>query len=221
MNYFEPFGVNDLMEIKKRVKDVDFSTANYAWTQVNAVGTATYSYTPVYMAIGSGATANSVGIAKCYPGFMGNALSNFDFSKKMLMTFMAGVTAEVATAIAHFQVRSWPFDDAYGNLSGLGLGIKISGLSVVGESYGASGRAEVALGNLIAAKPTLFNIEHDPTIPAIKWYKGGELVGVQTTPGYIPLTEQTSFCLQRSLTNGATASALSLLMSKINAIMEL
>lgn len=148
----------------------------------------------------TGVTASST--ARLYvvlSGFAqgGDNYDKINWDKPFTLIFTYGRYNSDAQAVARVQLKTV---NTEGALGAMGIGLRVDNLALVGESYG-TGLGTVALVSLTSSRDKEIMIQHDPSVPEIRWYVDGLLIGRQTDPNNIPSGMATSI-LVHSIING-------------------
>ena len=210
------FNILDVFRLMR--KGVSLRIVPNGWVEVKT-GSATVAQTPMYINVASGATPSSISLAHAptlgLGGNAGNAL-RINFAKKLVARFVFYINAGDENFVRYIQLKA---ETEHGNLATVGIGLKISNLTLYGESFGTE-RGEIELMSLIAAREYQITIEHDPVNGKINWYVGGVLKGTQSTSAKIPITASLAGRFLISTTNGATASASQIYCSSVDILQE-
>jgi len=158
------------------------------WTKVETDATIIWGGTTITimnLAVASGATegvihAVSVGL------HLADIRHRVDWSKELFIQVVVGRYPTEATSppTCYFQLKP---TSASGALTRHGLGIRITNLTLAGESYGANGASVITdLATVMTVEyPYIIGIHFKPT-EFIKWYVNGVLKGTQSTAGDLP-----------------------------------
>lgn len=166
-----------LHNLYKKYKVIIIPTAG-GWSTSNTLSGAV-AQTPFYLRSGTGATANSRGLARCYVFGLNSSdrsQSAIDYSKRLELEFVICEDETDGELIARIQLKQVGTE---GDLADVGLGLRIDGLTVLGEAYG-SARNTVNLGILSAiqriwrVKIVLVPNDH------VEFWVNGNLVGTLT-----------------------------------------
>lgn len=205
------FGLLDMYRFAKLNREINYCTNG--WTTA-VTGTGAVTQAPSYISAITWADANSSAIARCimYGCAEAGLYTLFDLRKRCLISFVLTADTSIADSVRYFQFKE---ATTHGDLGALGLGVKLSNLTLYGESYGSE-RGEVELLTLSTGRSYKINIEHDPVAGFIKWYVNGVLTATQSTAAKIPNAVTTGACYAvLSCINGATATTCRLIISAI------
>jgi len=155
----------------------------------------------------TGTTADSRGLLYTAVWGFGQSVANFaslNFSKKLYLVFNYAREVTEAAATARVQLKSATTEGALGER---GIGIRVEGFSLYGESFGTEIES-VSLGTtLISTGAVQIAIVLYPAAK-VEWYVNGVLKAVQTTLSKIPSgTAAIGTSLVHSIVNGPVASA--------------
>ena len=158
---------------------------NAGWTEV-VTGSGSSSQIPSYCAVYTGATNSSTALLHTVMrGFRSADLTanRIDWDKKLYFLFKIARFTAAATAVARIQIKE---ANTIGQLAAKGIELKIANLAMHLESYGTElGTVDLSTA-MTSQYPYKVLIAHDPTVPEIKCYVEGALVGTQSTAAKIP-----------------------------------
>ncbi len=182
---------------------------NAAWVVTDIVGSGVMGQEPFRLWCNAGGTANSKALAQISTfGLNSGTISRtlVDWTKRLEMEFwVARVTAE-AEAVCRFQLKEIHTE---GILAERGIGIQITNLAMVGESYG-SARGTVALGSLTSDRIKRIKIVVNGT--QVEFWVDGVLTGTLTGTAVPAVVGTATGSMVASAINGATGGVSAYLM---------
>lgn len=184
MRFKKAYNIMDEYRFRKTIREVEIPVC-VGFTSV-LTGTGSYAADGTTASVRSGATASSTALAyiSTYGLVSSAAQWGPDFTKRTILEFALSPQLGDAATIRYFQMGAYATAGTYGDLAALGIGVKMTGLAMVGESFGTE-RGEVALGNMVD-ETYIVVIDHNPAAGRIDWFVNGVLKGSQTTAAKIP-----------------------------------
>lgn len=204
MGFKKAYNIFDEYRLRKTVREFEIPVCTGFTTVVT--GTGSYAADGTTASVRSGATANSTGLAYISTYGLNSSAAQWgpDFTKRTILSVALSPISGDAVTIRYFQMGSYATAGTYGDLADLGFGIKMTGLAMVGESFGSE-RGEVALGNMVD-ETFMLVIDHNPAAGRIDWYVNGVLKGSQTDTAKIPNATDTGVSrIVAAVGNGDTA----------------
>ena len=174
------------------------------WTSAGG-GTGAAAMAPAYLLAQTGTTAGSTIVSRIVLAGLnpGGTIFHANFAKRLIYSGTVRFGANAAGITKAVQIKA---STALGDLVAVGIGVKVDGTVLYGESFGVS-RGEVVLANPVAQVEYSLVIDHDPQKGVITWYINGAIAGTQTDADKIPnaSTGATTYLLATAR-NGATTT---------------
>jgi hypothetical protein len=173
---------------------------NAGWATSN-VGSGSAGFASTYLAVLTGTTANSRGMA--LQGVFGLNPGNYgrhmvDWDKYLELRFGIARLRSDPEVVARFQIKE---SGVEGPLAEKGLGVEVRNFEVYGESYGTA-RGTVRLGTLADNRPAYARIVKRRD--RVEFYLNEALAGV-LTGAYVPTGAPSTNCsFVHSIVNGPT-----------------
>ncbi len=189
--YLNPLRAENLALLMRRAPIRRIPTTGWTETKVGTGG-GTSSQNPSYIVVNTGATADSSDLM--YAGITGLecdgalvARNRINWDKKLYWGFGLSRQTDNALLVCRVQLKAV---NTIGALAEDGLGVQISNLALVGESYGASG---ATTGTLTMTANASYNMVVILT-PGVKieWLSNNVLLGTQATAAKIPSGESSA-----------------------------
>lgn len=180
------YNVIDKYRLATQLRDITIPTNSGLTSVVTGTGAVALSSTVAY--VNTAATEGSTALYYTYLfGIFTSSAGQYvgNFTKRKVIVFTVNCKGDDAQYIRYVQIKPSAGAPAHGDLAAVGLGVKISNLTLLGESFGTE-HGEVELMTLTAERSNLIVIDHNPGAGRIDWYVDGVLKGSQTTAAKVP-----------------------------------
>lgn len=170
------------------------------WTTA-VTGSGSVSQDPRRRLLGTGTTASSSALARSNPFELSRGDVTINYARRVLFAFGIRRANSDAEAVSYVQIK---IASTHGDLAAVGMGIKVTNYTAVGESYGTARGVTSTLSTITDQAITFFVLDFDPGRGVIDFYVNGVLQQTQSTAANLPSGSQNSSQVVSSVANGAT-----------------